>query len=42
MKEITFLTLSEVIDIHTDEIKRYGGAGDIVYINLLASLHNSK
>jgi death on curing protein len=37
MKEITFLTLSEVIDIHTDQIKRYGGAGDIRDINLLTS-----
>ncbi len=37
MKEITFLTLSEVIDIHTDQIKHYGGVGDIRDINLLTS-----
>lgn len=26
MKEILFLTLAEVIEIHSDQIKRYGGS----------------
>ncbi len=37
MKEITFLTLAEVIEIHTDQIERYGGSSGIRDINLLSS-----
>lgn len=38
MKEnIIFLTLSEVVDIHADQIKRYGGSGGIRDISLLSS-----
>lgn len=38
MKEkIIFLTLSEVVDIHADQIKRYGGSGGIRDIGLLSS-----
>ena len=37
MKDIIFLTLSEVVDIHADQIERYGGAGGIRDINLLSS-----
>ena len=37
MKDISFLTLSEVIDIHADQIRRYGGSGGIRDINLLSS-----
>ena len=37
MKDILFLTLAEVVDIHTDQIKRYGGSGGMRDINLLSS-----
>lgn len=37
MKEILFLTLAEVVEIHTDSIKRYGGSPGIRDINLLSS-----
>jgi death-on-curing protein len=37
MKKITFLTLAEVIEIHTDQIQRYGGQGGIRDIGLLSS-----
>ncbi len=36
-KAITFLTLAEVIDIHTDQIKRYGGHEGVRDMNLLSS-----
>lgn len=37
MKEILFLTLAEVIEIHSDQIKRYGGSHGIRDMNLLSS-----
>jgi len=37
MKKITFLTLAEVIEIHTDQIQRYGGQAGIRDIELLSS-----
>lgn len=37
MKEILFLTLAEVIEIHSDQIKRYGGSQGIRDMNLLSS-----
>ncbi|MCC7203092.1 MAG: type II toxin-antitoxin system death-on-curing family toxin [Nitrospirae bacterium] len=37
MKEILFLTLAEVIEIHTDQINRYGGSQGIRDVNLLSS-----
>lgn len=37
MKEIIFLTLAEVIDVHADQIKRYGGDPGIRDIGLLSS-----
>ncbi len=37
MKKITFLTLAEIIDIHTDQIERYGGHKGIRDISLLSS-----
>jgi len=37
MKGITFLTLSEVVDIHADQIARYGGSDGIRNINLLSA-----
>jgi death-on-curing protein len=37
MKKIEFLTLAEVIEIHSDQIKHYGGSGGIRDINLLSS-----
>ncbi len=37
MKKALFLTLAEVIDIHSDQIDRYGGRGGISDINLLSS-----
>jgi len=37
MKEITFLTLAEVIEIHADQINRYGGSDGMRDINLLSS-----
>jgi death-on-curing protein len=37
MKDIIFLTLSEVVDIHADQIARYGGSDGILDISLLSS-----
>ena len=37
MKKITFLTLAEVVEIHADQIERYGGGSGIRDINLLSS-----
>lgn len=37
MKEIIFLTLAEIIDIHRDQIERYGGSHGIRDMNLLSS-----
>ncbi len=37
MKEIIFLTLAEVIEIHADQIRRYGGGAGIRDMNLLSS-----
>ncbi len=37
MKRITFLTLAEVVEIHNDQIKRYGGQAGIRDIGLLSS-----
>jgi death-on-curing protein len=37
MKKITFLTLAEIIDIHTDQIERYGGHEGVRDIQLLSS-----
>lgn len=37
MKNITFLTLAEVLEIHADQIHRYGGSDGIRDINLLSS-----
>src|SRR5208283_547401 len=37
MKTPVFLTLAEVIEIHTDQIQRYGGGEGIRDINLLIS-----
>jgi death-on-curing protein len=37
MKKIYFLTLAEVIEIHSDQIKRYGGRAGIRDITLLSS-----
>src|SRR5512135_2647648 len=37
MKKIVFLTLAEVIEIHADQIKQYGGRDGIRDINLLSS-----
>ena len=37
MKNITFLTLAEVVEIHSDQIKRYGGRAGIRDIGLLSS-----
>jgi death-on-curing protein len=37
MKETEFLTLSEIIEIHSDQIKRYGGSEGLRDINLLSS-----
>jgi len=37
MKKITFLTLAEVVEIHMDQIKRYGGRAGIRDIGLLSS-----
>lgn len=37
MSNITFLTLAEVVEIHTDQIQRYGGADGVRDINLLSS-----
>lgn len=37
MADIIFLTLAEVIDIHADQIERYGGSHGIRDLNLLSS-----
>ncbi|KAF0146456.1 MAG: death on curing protein [Nitrospirae bacterium] len=37
MKELIFLTLAEVTEIHADQISRYGGSSGIRDINLLSS-----
>ena len=37
MGKITFLTLAEVVEIHADQIGRYGGAAGMRDINLLSS-----
>ena len=37
MQNIIFLTRSEVVDIHTDQIARYGGSDGIRDIKLLSS-----
>ncbi|TVL99183.1 MAG: type II toxin-antitoxin system death-on-curing family toxin [Candidatus Brocadia sp. WS118] len=37
MKELLFLTLAEIIEIHNDQIRRYGGAHGVRDINLLCS-----
>jgi death on curing protein len=37
MKKIIFLTLAEVIEIHSDQIEQYGGRSGIRDINLLSS-----
>ena len=37
MAEILFLTLAEVLDIHKDQIARYGGSSGIRDMNLLSS-----
>jgi death-on-curing protein len=37
MKKITFLTLAEIVEIHADQIERYGGVDGIRDINLLSS-----
>lgn len=37
MKEIIFLTLAEVTEIHRDQIERYGGSHGIRDLNLLSS-----
>jgi len=36
-KDVLFLTLAEVMDIHTDQIERYGGSTGIRDTNLLSS-----
>lgn len=37
MKEILFLTLAEAVEIHSDQIKRYGGSQGIRDMILLSS-----
>lgn len=37
MKKIEFLTLAEAIEIHSDQLKHYGGSEGIRDINLLSS-----
>jgi death-on-curing protein len=37
MRKITFLTLAEIVNIHTDQIDRYGGHKGVRDINLLSS-----
>jgi len=37
MRKITFLTLAEVVEIHADQIRRYGGADGVRDVNLLSS-----
>jgi len=37
MKQTIFLTLSEVVEIHADQIEQYGGGNGVRDINLLSS-----
>jgi death-on-curing protein len=37
MKKTEFLTLAEITEIHSDQIRRYGGKGGTRDINLLSS-----
>jgi death-on-curing protein len=37
MKGVSFLTLAEVIEIHADQIERYGGSGGVRDMHLLSS-----
>jgi len=37
MADLIFLTLAEVVDIHRDQIERYGGSPGVRDINLLSS-----
>jgi death-on-curing protein len=37
VKKIVFLTLAEVVGIHADQIRRYGGSAGIRYTDLLSS-----
>lgn len=37
MKKIAFVTLAEVVEIHSDQIKHYGGSEGIRDMNLLSS-----
>lgn len=37
MKKILFLTLAEVLEIHSSQIKQYGGSDGVRDINLLSS-----
>ena len=37
MKKIAFLTLAEVVEIHSDQIQHYGGSEGIRDMNLLSS-----
>jgi len=37
MKKIAFLTLAEVVEIHSDQIQHYGGSERIRDMNLLSS-----
>ena len=37
MADLLFLTLAEVIEIHNDQIRRYGGSAGIRDMNLLSS-----
>lgn len=37
MKDIVFLTLAEVVEIHADQIQRYGGSDGVRDVSLLSS-----
>jgi len=37
MEDIVFLTLAEVVEIHADQIKRYGGSDGVRDMSLLSS-----
>ena len=37
MKKITFLTLAEIIEIHADQLEKYGGSAGMRDITLLSS-----
>lgn len=37
MEDIVFLTLAEVVEIHADQIKRYGGSDGVRDMTLLSS-----